>query len=395
MVCSERWDEGGAHVIHPLEISQELIALGHEVRLFIPEVKKLAQPISVPYEMVPAPRWFKGSSFLFFELLLPFRLARHIRKAKYQNKKVVIYTRHRELGLSSLILKDMLHVPFVDEYNDIVTETMAFFAKTNMYKGLMSRIKTSPFIVRSIQALEKLMFRQANAIVAVTPELKQYIIDISHVPAEKVTVIPNGCNIRKITLMDKQTCRERLNLSQDRTYLCHIGSLNPWQGVDDVIDALELIVKELPQTTLLLVGEGPYRQTLEQRITEKGLKEHVLFTGHLPHEQVNLYLGASDVCMFLKTITSYGLSSLKLYEYMASGKPIIGRDIPSLQFIKDNDIGTLLPVKAPASQIKDCILAFLKRPDLHALEQRTRHLAETTYNWGRAAKKIEEICFSI
>jgi glycosyltransferase involved in cell wall biosynthesis len=392
LVCSERWDEGGAHIVHPLEIARQLIKDGHEVRLFIPKVNKLAQEIDIPYEMIPAPRWFKGSSFLFFELLLPFYLARHIRRSKYSNKKIVLYTRHRELGLTSIITKEMFRIPFVDEYNDIVWETLASFAENAMYSRFERFIKSNPLLKKFLQSLEKLMFRHADAIIAVTPELKIYIVETARVPERKVSVVPNGCNIETVTVLDKQKCRQELKLDPKKTYLCHIGSLNPWQGIDDVLDSLALLVKERPDTTLLLVGEGPYQKTLEQKVTALGISAHVLFTGHVPHEKITLYIGASDVCMFLKKLTSYGLSSLKLYEYLAAGRPIIGRDIPSIQFIKDQDIGTLLPLTASADAVKNAIMAFLDRPDLALVSQRARHLAETTYNWTISARKIAEIC---
>ncbi len=392
MVCSERWDEGGAHIVHPLEIATQLIKNGHEVQLFIPKVEKLAQTINVPYEMIPAPRWFKGSSFIFFELLLPFYLMKHIRKTKYSNKKVILYARHRELGLTSILIKEMFNIPFVDEYNDIVWETLSSFAENAMYSRFEKFIKTNALLKAMILGLEKLMFRHASAVIAVTPELKKYIMDTAKVPEEKVTVVPNGCNIEAVTVLDKQKCRKELGLDAHLTYLCHIGSLNPWQGIDDVLDSLALLVKERPNTKLLLVGEGPYRETLEKKVIELGMKDHVIFTGHVQHDKITLYIGASDVCMFLKKLTSYGLSSLKLYEYLAAGRPIIGRDIPSIQFIKEQDIGALLPLTASAEIVKNAIKQFLDRQDLALVSQRARHLAETTYNWGRSAEKIEEIC---
>ncbi|MBU0580174.1 MAG: glycosyltransferase, partial [Candidatus Margulisbacteria bacterium] len=268
MVCSERWDEGGAHIIHPLEISKELIQKGHEVILLIPKVKKLAQNIDIPYEMIPAPRLFKGSSFVFFEILLPFYVARYIKKAQYQNKKVILYTRHREIGLSSLMIKDIFKIPFIDEYNDVVLETLGFFANNKMYSRLEKFFKTNSFFKFIITFLEKVIFRNASAVVAVTPELKKYILATANISEKKVFVVPNGCNINTITMLNKKECRQKLKLDQNRFYLCHLGSLNPWQGIDDVLDAFVLLVKEMPHTTLLLIGEGPYRQQLEKKVEE-------------------------------------------------------------------------------------------------------------------------------
>jgi glycosyltransferase involved in cell wall biosynthesis len=392
MVCSERWDESGAHIIHPLEISQQLIKQGHDVMLFIPKVKKLVKNIDVPYEMIPAPRIFKGSSFIFFEILLPFYIARYIQKARHTNKKVILYTRHREIGLSSLMIKDIFQIPFINEYNDIVFETISAFSQKKLYSKLASFIKTNPVTKFLITTLEKVIFRSSDAVIAVTPELKKYIIDIAKISDKKVTVVPNGCNIDNFTVLDKYKCRAELNLDPDNVYLGHIGSLNPWQGIDDVLSTMSLLVKENPKTILLIVGEGPYRQNLETKTNELGLNDNVIFTGHIPYEKVNLYIGASDVCMFLKTMTSYGLSSLKLYEYMGAGKPIIGRNIPSLRFIKEHDIGILLPAAAKPEEIRSAIKDFLDRPDLEQLGQRARKLAETVYSWEIAAKTIVEVC---
>ncbi|MFC1517578.1 glycosyltransferase family 4 protein [Candidatus Margulisiibacteriota bacterium] len=391
MVCSERWDEGGAHIIHPLEISKELIRRGHEVILFIPKVKRLAQEIDIPYVMVPAPRIFKGSSFIFFEFLLPFYVAKALKKAKYKNKQALLYTRHREIGLASLMIRDIFKTPFIDEYNDVVTETLDFFIKHKMYSRWERFLKSNPLSKFIITGFEKIIFKNADAVIAVTPELKKYILKLVKINQRKVTVIPNGCNINTINIQDKMLCRKKLGLAQDDIYLCHIGSLNPWQGIDDVLDSLALLIKESPKTKLLLIGEGPYRDNLERKIADLNLEDHVIFTGHLPHEKINTYIGASDICMFLKTLTSYGLSSLKLYEYLAAGKPIIGRDIPSISFIKKNDVGILLPLNASPKIVKDAIKKFLNRPDLELVCKRARHLAETVYNWGKSAESIENI----
>ena len=114
-----------------------------------------------------------------------------------------------------------------------------------------------------------------------------------------------------------------LNLSPTSPIVCFTGSLFPYQGVDLLIRAAPAILARDPAILFLIVGDGPRLRESMDLVKESEVAGSFHFTGRVPYQKVPLYINAADLCVAPKKPILSGYSPLKLYEYMACGKPVI------------------------------------------------------------------------
>ena len=135
-------------------------------------------------------------------------------------------------------------------------------------------------------------------------------------------------------LWTRSRVRAELRLEESEKYVCFVGNLAAWQGVEFLIYAAPLILEKCPDVRFLVVGDGAMKNKLLEITSELGLSDKIIFTGRVPYESVPLYINAADVCVapFIKGRNAkIGLSALKTYEYLACGKPIVASSIPGVK----------------------------------------------------------------
>ena len=111
----------------------------------------------------------------------------------------------------------------------------------------------------------------------------------------------------------------------------YIGSLVSYEGLDLLISSLPWFNKARIKFKLLIVGDGAYMEKLQDLTNNLGLTDLVLFTGRVPHEEVERYYSIVDIAPFprLPPVTEM-VSPLKLFEAMAMEKAVIASDVHAL-----------------------------------------------------------------
>ncbi len=181
---------------------------------------------------------------------------------------------------------------------------------------------------------EKLNYGSFDRIVSVTDKLKEELVNLYAVPDSKIIVINNGANIDFFRPMNQERVKTELRLEKSKKYLCFVGNLAAWQGVEFLIYAAPLILEKCPDVRFLVVGDGAMKTKLLGVTSEFELLDKFIFTGRVPYESVPHYISAADVCVapFIKGRNAkIGLSALKTYEYLACGKPIVASSIPGVK----------------------------------------------------------------
>lgn len=150
----------------------------------------------------------------------------------------------------------------------------------------------------------------------------------------------NGLNWKLFEDMpEKQEARKALNLSGAQILLA-ISRLDTWKRVDRSIQALPEVVKDFPNTLLVIVGDGQERERLEQLTYELGVKSSVRFESAVPHSEVPKYLAAADIFISLYDWSNVGNP---LLEAMRAGKCIVTLNNGDTgRFIKNGENGILL-----------------------------------------------------
>jgi len=184
-----------------------------------------------------------------------------------------------------------------------------------------------------IRLLSWVRHRLARQIIVVGPGLRDRLLSRGVHPT-KIQVVSNGVNTDMFRHMSQSECRNRLGLLQDAFYLCFVGTLAPWQGMETLIKAMSEIRLSRCDIRLLVVGDGPIRSKLEVLVSDLHLEDHVQFVGAVPRESVPVYINASDTCVVPKEYPfPRSMSPLKLFEYLACGVPVLASDVEGIRDI--------------------------------------------------------------
>lgn len=235
---------------------------------------------------------------------------------------------------------------------------------------------------------EGAMLNSTNRIVAVTSELRDIICRTYGVPAEKISVIPNGVNTELFRPIDKKTVRESLGFNVDEKIVGYIGKLEPWQGVEYLIKAAPLILERFDGTMFLIVGDGLMYYELAGMIEKLGLRNRFTFAGEISHEDVPMYINATDVCVTLKKALRTGFSPLKLYEYMACEKPVIASKVEGFEVLEERGAGSLVSPE-DSREVSEAIINLLSSPELQkCLGTNGREAVLEEFSWRTVAERL-------
>lgn len=297
---------------------------------------------------------------------------------QYRGRFQVIYRRKSHFN-SQYLLSKLLTIPSVIEVNGILADEIKITKRGDK------------FSLWIIDKLERFSLASADRYIVVTRQLYQLLCSEYKVNSDRVTVIQNGANVDVFKPMDIMKARNELNLEPDSYYICFVGSLVEWQGIQYAIRSLPLILKEYPNTHILIIGEGQMKQELTTLAEGTGVSNRVIFTGIVPYAKVPLYINASDICIVPKTGLKSGYSPLKLYEYMSCGKPVVGSRASGLEVVEESKSGILIK-SANHRELATAILRLLKDKELRRkMGDNGRRYVLHNGSWESVAKRVTEV----
>jgi glycosyltransferase involved in cell wall biosynthesis len=147
------------------------------------------------------------------------------------------------------------------------------------------------------------------------------------VPAMRIEILPNALNVGPLspaTSEEKAAIRRQLRLPEAGPVLVSVANLTPVKDPFTLVEAAAQVRRALQEATFLVVGEGPLRTSLQERIKKEGLDDAVRLVG--AQSDVRTFLAAADIGLL--TSQSEGASN-SLLEYMAMGLPSVVSDIPA------------------------------------------------------------------
>ncbi len=173
---------------------------------------------------------------------------------------------------------------------------------------------------------------------------------------ERVTVVPTPVDIERFRGGEPVPVRARY-AGRDEALLLYVGRLSKEKNLDLLVRAFARVQSEQPSVHLLLVGRGPYRESLETQVRNLDLSTRVSFAGAIPHENVRDYYGAADLFIFSSTTETQGLV---LIESMAAGVPVVAVDAPGSADVLLEGGGVL--TEATDQALAEGILDVLTQP---------------------------------
>ena len=193
----------------------------------------------------------------------------------------------------------------------------------------------------SKQIIEAMSF--ADRILSVSEDLKLHRVNLG-IDKNKVHVVPNGVDIGKFKPAGKAHARSILNLPRDKNIVLFVGALRKIKGVDYLIEAAHSFVDK--DTYLFMVGrDDGLKKNLEKRAHELKIANYIKFTGPVNHEDIPLWISASDI-LVLPSL-SEGRPNVIL-EALACEVPVVATDVGGIpELMVDGETGYLVPPKSP------------------------------------------------
>jgi PEP-CTERM/exosortase A-associated glycosyltransferase len=232
--------------------------------------------------------------------------------------------------------------------------------------------------------LENYVVSRADAVTTICEGLRSDLVSRGYA-ADKFTVIPNAVNIEQFQLCGPKDAALEAELGlAGCEVLGFLGSFYAYEGLDLAVRALAQVHQQAPQLRLLLVGGGPQEQQLKQLVQQLGLNDKVIFTGRVPHADVDRYYSLVDLLLYpRKSMRLTDLvTPLKPLEAMAQGKLVLASDVGGhKELIRDGDNGYLFQaddVDALAAKMLQLLAAREQWPQVL---QRGRDYVEKVRNW--------------
>ncbi|KKS38743.1 MAG: hypothetical protein A3G49_04945 [Candidatus Sungbacteria bacterium RIFCSPLOWO2_12_FULL_41_11] len=204
---------------------------------------------------------------------------------------------------------------------------------------------------------------------------------------DKVVWAPDGVSIEDFALsITKEDARRKLGLAVKGRYVVYTGHFYSWKGIDTLIKAAALLPKDI---TVLLVGGGtPEDSTL---LKEK-LPENIILIGQKKYSEIPFYLKAADCLVITGTAkdehSNYFTSPLKLFEYMASGRPIVASGTSAIQEVLVHKKNSWLVQPDDERALADGIAYIFENPSTAKLLVEEAKRDVENYTWEKRAKKI-------
>lgn len=371
-------------VVHIKEMIVGLRELGHHVTLIAPAFAEIESANSF-YNIYPNAikilkfLGLKRKSYFISSISLFLYLFKVLPQCD------IIYARECYAVLVALLPRLLFNRKLVFEINGLASEEQ--------------RLRGSRFgnriLVWFVGEIEKLATRCSERIVSVTPQIAAYLARHYGCQTTKTFVIGNGVNTNRFYPMNDDALlmrlRKRLGIKQHDNIVMFVGNLAAWQGIEYLIKAAPLLVREIRNIRFVIIGNGMLKRKFEEDVNKLGLRELFIFTGMIPYAEIPHYINVANVCVALKQRLISGYSPLKLYEYMACGKPVVATDTFGFEILREEEAGILVDPDDCVELMKAIKFLIYERDSAREMGHRGAMLVRERFGWDRAVRRVEEV----
>jgi len=369
--------------VHIRELVNALAAVGHEVRVLSASrgpgsAPLMAQVVEVQTDGSP----LSPDAFLF---------------VGHENARAKI---GRSLGISSAILNCLLR-SYAQEKFDLIYERYSLWSATGVRASQELRIPclvevNAPLreeeqryrdlaLAADAEAIEAEVFAGADLLLAVSKEVKAYAVGRGADP-DRTLVIPNGVDPERFHPAVTPECPEG---TAGKFVLGFVGSFKAWHGIEVLLEAFRRLLARSPAYHLLLVGDGPLRGWIEGYVQGARLGGTITLTGWVPHDRLPGLIQRMDVAVApYPLLDDFYFSPLKLFEYLAVGKPVVASRIGQIHEVIEDGTTGLLVRPGAIEELVESIERLRHDPRL----RRTLGVAASRevrrYSWEHNARRV-------
>ena len=280
----------------------ELESLGHEVLVIGPKLAGASHSTDKIWR-------FRSMAFPFqkeYTIILPF--SRKLRKFSDTNWDIIHIQTPFFMGHLGQYIAWKYKIPSIHTYHTHWEEY------THYFPLLPKKIRKFLFIT----LFSRLFCNRCNHIVVPSYQIQEKLVTYG-VTTPK-TVIPTGVISPVVSPKQIALFKQKWGISSSQKVIVFVGRLGAEKNVYFLLEAFLKIAHALPDTILLIAGDGPERGRMLNKLSEYGLRDRCIFTGYITHHDVFVAYAASDILAFPSTTETQGLSVL---EGLSMGIPAV------------------------------------------------------------------------
>ncbi len=229
---------------------------------------------------------------------------------------------------------------------------------------------------------------EVDGLIVITNKLKGFYIK-DGIPEGKILVAPDGVDLGMFdSKLSRDEARRELGIPLSEKMICYTGHLYDWKGAH----TLAMSMKHLPDNYISYFIGGMRGDLAEfKEFIRRNEIPNSVVVGYVPPSVVPKYLAASDVLVLpnIEKGLSHFTSPLKLFEYMASKRPVVASDLPSIREVVNEENAILVEPGNPKA-LAEGILKVLQDKELATRIAENAYKGVQQYSWDKRAEKILE-----
>jgi glycosyltransferase involved in cell wall biosynthesis len=241
-------------------------------------------------------------------------------------------------GFSSVLIGSIFKIPVITQ---VLGTDINVFAKNPLIKNQIAWT-----------------LKKSDAIISVSQELKNEMIQLLGIDESKIHVVYRGVNKQLFKFQNKSDAREKLNLSKDKYIILFVGNLIVTKGCMELFYAVKESVDLGYDIQLVLIGSGQCTELLNHEIKKFSLEENVVLAGQIGHKAIPDWMSSSDVLCLPSH--NEGVPNV-VVEAISCGTPVIATRVGGIPEIVNSSNGILVESQDHDSLVKAICSAFNKK----------------------------------
>jgi glycosyltransferase involved in cell wall biosynthesis len=202
-----------------------------------------------------------------------------------------------------------------------------------------------------------------------------------------IEIAPNGVDLRPFQNTGNSIERQELGFSAEDVVLIYVGRLGPEKNLQFLLRSFTGVVQAYDHARLLLIGDGPERETLQEMVTHANINDSVKFAGMVPYEEVPAYMKIADAFV---TASVTEVHPLTVVEAMAAGLPVLGISSPGIcDTIREGESGYLVAHEDMASYTAKMV-RLVREDGFRRQKGETARQAAAEFDIERTTVRMEE-----
>ncbi len=370
--------------VHVREMAKALSVLGHEVTVFCAKRGHDEKP--VPYQVI--------------------KVAADAITEEVDETDPLVYRRAKEERYmrSAQAMQELFAQMHREQAFDAIYERYSLWSAAGVRSaqsfGLPVMVEVNAPLLKEQQQYRQLacaeeaekiegeVFSCATTVVAVSSEVANYIRQRGGVTTP-VEVMTNAVDEERF---HPAVAPADLKEARGRCVIGFCGTLKAWHGVEILIEAFRDLSRRFAGLHLLIIGDGPIKEWLQGYTCGAALEQNVTLAGWVEHDDVAALLARSDILVApYPELEDFYFSPLKLFEYLALGKPVVASEIGQIRDIVQSEHNGLLVPAGNAQALADALQYLIVDSSQRQLLAQAAARCGARYTWRGNARRVVEL----